>query len=158
MSKFRKKEKKGQPAVNTASLPDIVFMLLFFFMVTTVMRETSLKVENITPKATEVQKLEKKSLVAYLYIGKPVKNLQGAFGTAPRIQLNDAFKTIDDIPLFVEMEKESRDEAEQNKITWSLKVDSKTKMGIVTEVKQELRKVNALKLNYSTKKTDKISN
>tara|TARA_B110000091_G_C13785447_1_gene463117 strand:+ start:508 stop:984 length:477 start_codon:yes stop_codon:yes gene_type:complete len=158
MSKFRKKGKKGQPAVNTASLPDIVFMLLFFFMVTTVMRETTLKVENITPKATEVQKLEKKSLVAYLYIGKPVKNLQGAFGTAPRIQLNDAFKTIDDIPLFVEMEKESRDEAEQNKITWSLKVDSKTKMGIVTEVKQELRKVNALKLNYSTKKTDRISN
>tara|TARA_B100000809_G_scaffold254036_1_gene290765 strand:+ start:1896 stop:2372 length:477 start_codon:yes stop_codon:yes gene_type:complete len=158
MSKFRKKGKKGQPAVNTASLPDIVFMLLFFFMVTTVMRETTLKVENITPKATEVQKLEKKSLVAYLYIGKPVKNLQGAFGTAPRIQLNDAFKTIDDIPLFVEMEKESRDEAERNKITWSLKVDSKTKMGIVTEVKQELRKVNALKLNYSTKKTDRISN
>jgi len=158
MSKFRKKGKKGQPAVNTASLPDIVFMLLFFFMVTTVMRETTLKVENITPKATEVQKLEKKSLVAYLYIGKPVKNLQGAFGTAPRIQLNDAFKTIEDIPLFVEMEKESRDEAERNKITWSLKVDSKTKMGIVTEVKQELRKVNALKLNYSTKKTDRISN
>ncbi|MEJ6737318.1 MAG: biopolymer transporter ExbD [Flavobacteriales bacterium] len=158
MSKFRKKGKKGQPAVNTASLPDIVFMLLFFFMVTTVMRETTLKVENITPKATEVQKLEKKSLVAYLYIGNPVKNLQGAFGTAPRIQLNDAFKTIDDIPLFVEMEKDSRDEAERNKITWSLKVDSKTKMGIVTEVKQELRKVNALKLNYSTKKTDKIFN
>ena len=158
MSKFRKKGKKGQPAVNTASLPDIVFMLLFFFMVTTVMRETTLKVENITPQATEVQKLEKKSLVAYLYIGKPVKNLQGAFGTAPRIQLNDAFKTIEDIPLFVEMEKESRDEAERNKITWSLKVDSKTKMGIVTEVKQELRKVNALKLNYSTKKTDRISN
>jgi len=158
MSKFRKKGKKGQPAVNTASLPDIVFMLLFFFMVTTVMRETTLKVENKTPKATEVQKLEKKSLVAYIYVGKPVRNLQSAFGTAPRIQLNDAFKTVDDIPLFVEMEKESRDEAEQNKITWSLKVDAKTKMGIVTEVKQALRKVNALKLNYSTKKTDRISN
>ena len=158
MSKFRKKGKKGQPAVNTASLPDIVFMLLFFFMVTTVMRETTLKVENVTPKATEVQKLEKKSLVAYLYIGKPVRNLQGAFGTAPRLQLNDAFKTVDDIPLFVEMEKEARDEAERNLITWSLKVDAKTKMGIVSEVKQALRKVNALKLNYSTKKTEKISN
>ena len=158
MSKFRKKGKKGQPAVNTASLPDIVFMLLFFFMVTTVMRETTLNVENVTPKATEVQKLEKKSLVAYIYIGKPVRNLQSQFGTAPRIQLNDAFKTVDDIPLFVEMEKDARDEAERNRITWSLKVDSKTKMGIVTDVKQELRKVNALKLNYSTKKTDKISN
>jgi biopolymer transport protein ExbD len=158
MSKFRKKGKKGQPAVNTASLPDIVFMLLFFFMVTTVMRETSLKVVNVTPKATEVAKLEKKSLVAYIYIGKPIKALQGAFGSAPRIQLNDAFKTKEDIPLFVEMEKEARDEKERNKITWSLKVDKETKMGIVTDVKQELRKVNALKLNYSSKKTDQISN
>ena len=158
MSKFRKKGKKGQPAVNTASLPDIVFMLLFFFMVTTVMRETSLKVLNITPKATEVAKLEKKSLVAYIYIGKPIKALQGAFGTAPRIQFNDAFKTLEDIPLFVEMERDARDEKERNLITWSLKVDVKTKMGIVTEVKQELRKVNALKLNYSANKTERISN
>ena len=158
MSKFRKKGKKGQPAVNTASLPDIVFMLLFFFMVTTVMRETSLKVENITPKATEVAKLEKKSLVAYIYIGKPIKALRGAMGDAPRIQLNDAFKTLEDIPLFVEMEKDARDEVERNKITWSLKVDKDTKMGIVSEVKQELRKVNALKLNYSSKKTEQISN
>jgi hypothetical protein len=127
-------------------------------MVTTVMRETSLKVINITPKATEVSKLERKSLVAYIYVGKPIKSLQGAFGTAARIQLNDAFKTKEDIALFVEMERDARDEAERNMITWSLKVDQNTKMGIVTEVKQELREVNALKINYSTKKTDKISN
>ena len=158
MSKFRKDDGKGQPAISTASLPDIVFMLLFFFMVTTVMRETSLKVLNITPKATEVAKLEKKSLVAYIYIGKPIKALQGAFGTAPRIQLNDAFKTLEDIPFFVEMERDARDEKEINKIVWSLKVDVKTKMGIVNEVKQELRKVNALKLNYSANKTERISN
>ena len=158
MSKFRKKGKKAQPAVNTAALPDIVFMLLFFFMVTTVMRETSLKVINVTPKATEVSKLERKSLVAYIYIGKPIKALQSQFGTAPRIQLNDAFKGLEDIALFVEMEKDTRDEAERNKITWSLKVDVNTKMGIVTEVKQELRKVSALKLNYSANKVDKISN
>jgi biopolymer transport protein ExbD len=158
MSKFRKKGKKGQPAVNTAALPDIVFMLLFFFMVTTVMRETSLKVINITPKATEVAKLERKSLVEYIYIGKPIKALQSSFGTAARIQLNDAFKTKEDIALFVEMARDERDEAERNMITWSLKVDQKTKMGVVTEVKQQLREVNALKINYSTKKTDKISN
>jgi biopolymer transport protein ExbD len=157
MSKFRKNGKKSQPAINTAALPDIVFMLLFFFMVTTVMRETSLKVLNVTPKATEVGKLEKKSLVAYIYIGKPIKALQGDFGTAPRIQLNDAFKTKEDILQFVEMEKDSRDEVERNMITWSLKVDEETKMGIVTDVKQELRKAQALKINYSAKKTDKIS-
>ncbi len=158
MSKFRKNGKKSQPAVNTAALPDIVFMLLFFFMVTTVMRETSLKVINVTPKATEVDKLEKKSLVSYIYIGKPIKALQGAFGTAPRIQLNDAFKEKEDIFQFVEMEKSERNEVERNMITWSLKVDKDTKMGIVTDVKQELRKADALKINYSTKKTDNISN
>lgn len=156
MSKFRKNGKKGQPAISTAALPDIVFMLLFFFMVTTVMRETSLKVINVTPKATEVDKLERKTLVSYIYIGKPIKALQGAFGTAPRIQLNDAFKTKEDIVQFVEMEKNERNEAERNMVTWSLKVDKDTKMGIVTEVKQELRKADALKINYSTKKTDKI--
>jgi len=158
MSKFRKRGKKEQPAVNTASLPDIVFMLLFFFMVTTVMRETSLKVINVTPKATEVSKLERKSLVAYIYIGKPIKALQGVYGTAPRIQLNDAFEELEVIPMFVDMEKKDRDPKERNRITWSLKVDQDTKMGIVSEVKQALRKENALKINYSTKKTDKISN
>ena len=156
MSKFRKKGKKSIPAVNTAALPDIVFMLLFFFMVTTVMRETSLKVVNKIPNATEVSKLERKSLVSYIYIGKPIDNLQEAFGTAPRIQLNDAFKTKEDILQFVEMEKEPKDEDDKNKITWSLKVDKKTKMGIVSEVKQELRKADALKISYSSKKTENI--
>lgn len=156
MSKFRKGGKKNLPAISTASLPDIVFMLLFFFMVTTTMRTTSLKVQVVTPRATEVEKMEKKSLVSYIYIGEPIKSLQGAFGTAPRIQLNDVFATKEDLFQFVEMEKDKRDEAERNMITWSLKVDEHTKMGIVTEVKQEMRKVNALKINYSSKKTDKI--
>ncbi len=158
MSKFRKKGKKSQPAVNTAALPDIVFMLLFFFMVTTVMRETSLKVVNKIPSATEVAKLEKKSLVSYIYIGKPIAALEDAFGSAPRIQLNDAFASKEDILLFVENEKLDRSEQERNKITWSLKVDKNTKMGIVTDVKQELRKADALKLNYSSKATDNIAN
>lgn len=158
MSKFRKNGKKGQPAISTAALPDIVFMLLFFFMVSTVMRETSLKVVNEKPKATEVDKLERKSLVAYIYIGMPIKALRSDLGTAPRIQLNDAFKTKEDIFQFVEMEKDERDQAERNLITWSLKVDKGTRMGIVTDVKQELRKANALKINYSTTKTEKIIN
>ena len=70
MSKFKKK-KKGMPGISTASLPDIVFMLLFFFMVTTVMRETELKIKKPQlPKATEIKKLERKSLVSYIYVGK----------------------------------------------------------------------------------------
>jgi len=156
MSKFKKKGSSSQPQISTASLPDIVFMLLFFFMVTTVMREVTLKVINQPPKATEVNKLERKSLVSYIYVGKPIEKLQGTFGTEPRIQLNDAFATKEDIIAFVEVERESRDEAERPLITFSLKVDKNATMGIVTDIKQELRKANALKINYSTPKTDKI--
>ena len=90
MSKFKKK-KKGMPGISTASLPDIVFMLLFFFMVTTVMRETELKIKKPTlPKATEIKKLERKSLVSYIYVGK-VKDQNG-----DKIQLNDRILSVDD--------------------------------------------------------------
>lgn len=156
MSKFKKKKKGDLPAVNTAALPDIVFMLLFFFMVTTVMREVTLKVKVVTPQATEVNKLERKSLVSYIYIGEPILALQSQFGTAPRIQLNDAFASKKDIIAFVEGEREQTDPAEVPLMTFSMKVDKEAEMGIVTDVKQELRKANALKINYSTGKTDKI--
>lgn len=148
MSKFSKKKDKGLPAVSTASLPDIVFMLLFFFMVSTVMREVDLKVKMNQPDATEIKKLENKALVDYIYIGAPVDEMK--FGTTPRIQLNDAFATVDDIQPYVEQKRAERNEAEIPLITTALKVDKDTKMGIVTEVKQELRKVQALKLTYST--------
>ncbi len=152
MSKFKKNSKKGMQAISTASLPDIVFMLLFFFMVTTVMRETTLFVNVITPKATEIKKMEKKSLVSYIYVGSPVKRLQASYGSASRIQLNDAFASVDDIQEFIATERESRDEKEIPFMTTSIKADEKTKMGIITDIKQELRKANALKINYSTRK------
>ena len=106
MAKFKKKSDGGTPAISTASLPDIVFMLLFFFMVATKMRETTLKVQVTTPSVTEVDKIENKSLVSYIYIGKPIKKLQAKFGTAPRIQLNDAFATKEDIFTWVNTERE----------------------------------------------------
>ena len=152
MSKFRKDSKKDTPGISTASLPDIVFMLLFFFMVTTVMRETTIMVKQSLPQATEIQKLEKKSLVSYIYIGSPVERMQGTYGTKARIQLNDAFATVDDIPQYIAAERSARDEKEVPFMTTSIKADQNTKMGIVTDVKQELRKANALKINYSTRK------
>ena len=154
MSKFSKNGKKGMPAISTASLPDIVFMLLFFFMVTTVMRETTLFVNVVTPKATEIKKLEKKSLVSYIYIGPPIKRMQASFGTAARIQLNDSFASVDDIQEFIASEQEARDEKEIPYMTTSIKADESVKMGIITDVKQELRKANSLKINYSTRKGD----
>ena len=152
MSKFRKNGKKEMAAISPASLPDIVFMLLFFFMVTTVMRETTLFVSVTTPKATEIKKLRKKSLVSYIYIGPPIKRLQASYGSAARIQLNDAFASVDDIQEFIATEQEARDEKEIPYMTTSIKADETAKMGIITDVKQELRKANALKINYSTRK------
>jgi len=152
MSKFRKNGKKEMQAISTASLPDIVFMLLFFFMVTTVMRETTLFVSVKTPKATEIKKLQKKSLVSYIYIGPPIKRMQASYGTAARIQLNDAFASVDDIQEFIASEQEARDEKEIPYMTTSIKADETAKMGIITDVKQELRKANSLKINYSTRK------
>ena len=155
MSKFKKDNNKDTPGISTASLPDIVFMLLFFFMVTTVMRETTIMVKQSLPQASEIQKLEKKSLVSYIYIGSPVERMQTTYGTKARIQLNDAFATVDDIPQYITAERSARDEKEVPFMTTSIKVDKDTKMGIVTDVKQELRKANALKINYSTRKTVK---
>jgi biopolymer transport protein ExbD len=152
MSKFRKQENKEVPAVSTSSLPDIVFMLLFFFMVTTVMRETTLKVTVHLPGATELSKLEKKSLVSYIYIGPPLKQYIAQYGSEPRIQLNDQFAKITDIGDYIESERQARDESEIPQMITSLKVDEFTKMGIVTEIKQELRKAAALHINYSSRK------
>ena len=121
MSKFRKDSKKDTPGISTASLPDIVFMLLFFFMVTTVMRETTIMVQQSLPQATEIQKLEKKSLVSYIYIGSPVERMQGTYGTKARIQLNDAFATVDDIPQYITAERTARDEKEVPFMTTSIK-------------------------------------
>lgn len=152
MSKFRKKGGKELPPISTASLPDIVFMLLFFFMVSTTMREVTLNVKVKLPEATELSKLEKKSLVSYIYVGEPLPKFQKNFGVAPRIQLNDQFAYVEDIQDYIIAEREARDEAEQKFMITSLKVDENTKMGIVTDIKQELRKSAALHINYSSRR------
>lgn len=151
MSKFQKKRGKASPAISTASLPDIIFMLLFFFMVVTVLRDAELKVAVSTPNASELTKLEKKSLVNYVYIGKPVERYQAVQGTKPRIQLGDKFADENDIPLFLEKHKLTVPESQRSGITTSLRVDRGVTMGIVSDVKTALRKANQLKVNYSAK-------
>lgn len=142
------------PAISTASLPDIIFILLFFFMVVTVMRETELKVINRLPQATELTKLERKSLVRYIYIGAPTEKYREKLGTAPRIQLNDQFARVEDIGLFIENERNTIEENLKPAMTVALRIDKEVKMGIVTDVKTELRKANALKINYSARPRD----
>ena len=152
MAKFNRKGKGGTPAISTASLPDIVFMLLFFFMVSTTMREVDLKIRVKLPEATEIKKLEKKSLVSYIYVGAPIKAYQAKFGTEPRLQLNDELSQISDIVTYISAEREKMDENDIPFMTTSIKADMEVKMGIITDIKQELRRASALKINYSSRK------
>jgi len=147
MSKFKKSADTSQD-IPTAALPDIIFMLLFFFMVVTVMRETDIMVKQKLPKATQLTKIERKSLVSYIYMGEP-KNVS-LYGDEPKIQTNDVFVTVDDIIQFVNQEKDKLSEVERDQITMSMKVDVEVKMGIISDVQQELRKANARKLLYSS--------
>ncbi len=153
MAILKKKGGKSTPAISTASLPDVIFMILFFFMVSTSMREQELLVTFNAPDATEIQKLEKKSLVSYIYIGTPIKSMQAKFGTAPRIQLNDSYHTTQDILEFVASERDKLSEADRNAMTVAIKADRLTRMGIITDVKQELRRADALKISYTAAKT-----
>ena len=139
MAVMKKKGDKSLPPISTASLPDVIFMILFFFMVSTTMRDQELLVRYKLPEATEVQKLEKKSLVSYIHIGQPT--------------LNDSYKTTRDILDFVAAERDKLSEADRASMTVCLKADQSTKMGIVTDVKQELRRANALKISYAAAKS-----
>lgn len=149
MAVIRKKGKKEVPQYNSSSMSDIIFMLLFFFMITTTMRETEQLVQVRLPEATEIQKLEKKSLASYIYIGSPTLQRRGQFGDAPRIQLNDSYKQAWEIGEFIASERDQLDEADKPGMTVVLKADQFINMGLVTDVKQELRKAEALRLVYA---------
>ncbi|WP_456462365.1 ExbD/TolR family protein [Lutibacter sp.] len=150
MSKFKKK-KKGLPAISTASLPDIVFMLLFFFMVSTTMRETDLLLQPIKfPSATEVKKLEHKSLVSTIYVGKS----KDARISGDKIQVNDKIIDVKDIPSFIFSERALRKEEEVKYMTTSIKADKEANVGTILDIKEQLRDINALKVSFSTKGTD----
>lgn len=158
MSKFKKKKSGDLPAISTASLPDIVFMLLFFFMVATTMRENTLLIENKLPVADQIEKLDKKDLVMYIYAGKPSKRYRASAGSQARIQLNDKFADISDIKPFILAERASKREELVPFLTTALKVDGDTNMGLVGDIKNELREVQALKINYTTRAGDAVDN
>ena len=149
MGKFNKSGKKGMPELNTSSLPDLISTMLFFFMIVTTMREVTLKVQFQTPAATELEKLEKKSLVTFIYIGKPTQELQAKMGAETRIQLNDRFADVTEVQDYIYQERELMNESDQPFMQVSIKADKDTKMGIITDVKQALRQSYALNISYS---------
>jgi len=141
MAKLKSKPKRSRPTISTASLPDIIFILLFFFMVVAIIQENNLLVKITPPQATESEKLQRYDEINHIYIGQPTnKNA----GTAPRIQLNDAFAEVNDVQRFVA--------ANPQKYSTTLHVDEQVRMGIVGDVKTELRQANALKVHYASKK------
>ena len=158
MSKLKFKKNAKTPEISTVSLPDIVFMLLFFFMTVTVMKNDILKVDNDLPNASEIKKLEKKDRVITVYIGKPQVPFNEILGAEPRIQINDKFVAIKNFGSVMLEKINEKPEYLKPFITVSLKVDKKASMGLISDVKQELRKINALKINYTTYDGDAFQN
>lgn len=150
MGKFSKVGSRDVPELNTSSLPDMIFAVLFFFMVTVTMRSEELIVKFRLPSATEVQKLEKKSLVTYINIGVPTDS---RLGTGTQMQLNDKLAGVEAIQDYIAQEKASMNESDQQFMTVSIKADEDTRMKYISDVKQSLRKAYALKINYSARKT-----
>jgi|SRR5690625_127752 len=158
MAKFSKKKSGELPPISTASLPDIVFMLLFFFMVATTMRETNILVEQNMPTADQVEKLENKNLVMYIYAGQPSTRYQQQFGTSPRIQLNDKFARVQDVQAFIYSEREAKSPNMRASLITGLKIDKNTNMSLVSDITEELRKAKAYRINYTTTTGDPVKN
>ena len=143
MSRFRRHERKV-PGLNTAALPDLIFTVLFFFMIVTHMRKVTPTVQNVIPAGTELQQLKKKSSIVYIYIGKPKGDTQ------TRIQLDNRYaEDYDEIGRYVAAERSSMSAEDRQQMTVALKVDKDTPMGIVNDVKLALRKAGALRISYA---------
>ncbi|MFD2100755.1 ExbD/TolR family protein [Flagellimonas iocasae] len=156
--RYSRDSKKELPAISTASLPDIVFMILFFFMTVTTIKTNPLLVDNNLPKADEVKNLEKKDRVIEIFVGKPSAELAKTFGDEPKIQLDNRLANVNDVGNYVLAELAKKPDAIRNLVTVSLKVDKDVSVGIVSDIKEELRKVNALKVNYTTYQGNSLEN
>ncbi|NPD93184.1 ExbD/TolR family protein [Xylanibacter muris] len=145
MSMFRRKIHEV-PELNTASLPDLIFIVLFFFMVVTHMKETTMKVRYEMPQGTRLEQVVAKSSVIHIYIGKPVAgNRTDTF----RIQINDRYTDIQGLAGVVASERSRMSPEDVERMTVSIRADRNTPMGLISDVKQALRKVGAYRINYA---------
>lgn len=148
MSMFQRRHHEV-PGLNTASLPDLIFTVLFFFMIVTHMQKETVKVRFRTPQGTELTRLTKKTSVTYIYIGKPTAEYRRFFGNSTRVQLNDRFISPSEVADYVTAERNSMSPEDQQQMTVSIKADRGTKMGVISDVKQALREAKAYRINYS---------
>lgn len=148
MGQFKRREREV-PGLNTASLPDLIFTVLFFFMIVTHMRQAELKVQYKVPQGTELGRLTHKSTAQYLYIGPPSKELQPTLGKNTLIQLNDRIVTVGELRDLLAKQRQMMSDEDQERMVVSIRADRNTDFGIIADVKQALREANALKVNYS---------
>ena len=146
MSMFKRKD-HSVPGLNTASLPDLIFTVLFFFMIVTHMKENQMKVKYQVPEGTKLERLAKKSTISHIYIGKPSKG-----GGITAVQVNDKIEDVAEIEDFIAAERKRMSPDDAKQMTVSIKADKKADMGVITDVKQSLRRANALKILYSGRK------
>ena len=142
------------PELNTSSLPDLVFAFLFFIMMVTTIREVTPKVSfSDLPTATELTKLEEKSLVTFIYVGKPNKEYREMYGSNSAIQLNEQVtQNPTAVYSYIKQAQSKIKDARRNLMQVSLKADKETKMNIISQIKEELRRADALNLSYSARK------
>ena len=152
MARFTGKKAKDTPGLNMGSMSDIIFMLLFFFMVITSMRENTLVVTNV-PMGTEVAKLDDPSNACTIYVGIPED--KSKYGMKPRIQVNDQLSKKEDIIPFIEMQRSQHNRIMEDgsnaadQLTSIIKADKTVSMGMINEIKQELRQAGALRIFYN---------
>ena len=148
----RNSETDEAMGLNMTSLPDLIFTVLFFFMIVTHMRDVDLKVHYEVPQGTEIQKLGHKASVVHIYVGR---DADGEF----RIQLNNEVASLGDIGAFIDAERQRMNAEDLARMTVSIKADRDVPMGIISDIKRELQQTFALRINYSaTEKTDKQIN
>ena len=154
MIMFRRRNREV-PGLNTSSLPDLIFSVLFFFMIVTHMRQVTLKVQYKVPQGKELSRLVKKSAVSYIYIGRPVADKHQQMGDTTLVQLNDKYATPAEVMDYIQAEKKHMSPEDLRQMTVSIKADKHTKMGVITDVKQALRQSKALRINYSATENGK---
>jgi biopolymer transport protein ExbD len=148
MSRFRPTDKREVPGLNLAAMPDLIFTVLFFFMIVTHMRDVKPKVQYQIPQGTEIEKARQSGMV-YLFIGKPVNQLGEVTSNETCIQLNKRIVALSQLGDAVKREREKMSEDARQHMVVSIRADRDTEMGLINDVKQELRKVGALNIYYS---------
>ena len=148
MSRFRRHQ-HDVPGLNLAALPDLIFTVLFFFMIVTHMRDITPKVRYEVPQGTELEKTARKDGLVYLFIGKPMDGQGRATSSETRIQLNNRYVTISEIGEALQQERAHMSEEAREHLTVVIRADRDTEMGIISDVKLALRRAGALNVNYS---------